>query len=250
MEVRAHGLPAQLLGRVLERPSAVVAYRPARPGMRSSHANLERAALRRVWVKLPGLRHSARSKSQARSSAVIPSTPKWRVAPSAATTTRRMSPRGLASRQKAVKFASPLSDKNSGGTVAAPSPLLAPILGWAVSRAIMVSGAGIGSAGGTGAIDVAVESFDGATLVLFSVSAPGDTDSGTCINSLGRSRSARLTTSRSTSDSSDSKVICVLLGRDMETLTMFTLKPRVQGYPLIFMGSHRNVSTTQRQTGY
>jgi len=156
----------------------------------------------------------------------------------------------LASRQKAVKFVAPPSDKNSGGTVVVPFRLLAPILGWAVSRAIMVSGAGIGSAGSTGGIDVPVGSSDAATLVLFSVGAPGDTDAGACIKSLGRSRSARLTTSRSTSDSSDSKVICVLLGRDMETLTMFTLKPRVQGYPLIFTGSHRNAGATQRQTGY
>jgi hypothetical protein len=59
-----------------------------------------------------------------------------------------------------------------------------------------------------------------------------------------------LTISRSTSASSDSKVICALLGSDMDTLTMFTLKLLVKGYLLNRMGTHRTAGPDQRQTKY
>ncbi len=198
---------------------------------------------------MPGRLQPAESKSQPNSSAFTPSTPKWRLAPSAATTTRRISPRGFASWQKASKAARPSVERNSGGME--PVSLVSTLV--VIEGAATATGWVLGFAGwdiglGGGSVIVAAERATAVTLVPFSVAPPIAAGVPDCIKSRGRSRSAIPTISRSTSDSSDSKVISALLGRDIDTLTMVTLSSILQGYLMYCMGIHINVRCTRRQT--
>ena len=160
-----------------------------------------------------------------------------------------MSPRGAAFRQKFVKSARRLSEENSGSIAAAAFPSMLFVL--TVDRLRVAAGGETGTTGEAGpAVMAAAANAVDVMPVRFSVGPPVVSDGWGCIRSRGKSRSAMPTISCRTSDSSDSKVICVLLGSDMETLTMFTLKRQVKGYPLLTMGAHRTPRSEQRQTEY
>ena len=76
---------------------------------------------------------------------------------------------------------------------------------------------------GKGSVEDVLDNVLLASSLPFSVETSPTFDLPVCIKSRGNSRNANATISCSTSDSSDSKVIWVLFGREIDTLTMVTL---------------------------
>ena len=175
-------------------------------------------------MKLPGLLHPTTSKSHSKSEALTPSTPKWRVAPSVATTTRRISPKGWACWQKASKAVRRVGERNSGGMLTSAVVWLLLLAGAVVAVSCLDLGFIIFRPGdGKGSVEDVLDNVLLASSLPFSVETSPTFDLPVCIKSRGNSRNANATISCSTSGSSDSKVIWVLFGREIDTLTMVTL---------------------------